>query len=136
MQQLPDGYIVKTENPDDSFLVYGELSGRGFVSKGYRLEIPNLGNANNGLKNDLFSGCPAGWRRKPSTREFRSAIPAMRITGIFWLLIRRIRLERRPLRGAGISGMKLPKKSTVKSLRVFYAGNMSIYISVENSVCS
>lgn len=54
MQQLPDGYIVKTENPDDSFLVYGELSGRGFVSKGYRLEIPNLGNANNGLKNDLF----------------------------------------------------------------------------------
>lgn len=42
MQQLPDGYIVKTENPDDSFLVYGELSGRGFVSKGYRLEIPNL----------------------------------------------------------------------------------------------
>ena len=60
MQQLPDGYIVKTENPDDSFLVYGELSGRGFVSKGYRLEIPNLGNANNGLKNDLFFRL-SGW---------------------------------------------------------------------------
>ena len=37
MLQLPDGFIVQTENPDDSFIVYGELSPKGFVSKGYRL---------------------------------------------------------------------------------------------------
>lgn len=60
MIQLPDGYIVKTENPDDGFIVYGELSPKGFVSKGYRLEIPNLGNAGNGPKNDLFLRL-AGW---------------------------------------------------------------------------
>ena len=60
MLQLPDGYIVKTENPDDSFFVYGELAHKGFVSKGYRLEIPNLGNAGNGLKNDLFLRL-SGW---------------------------------------------------------------------------
>ncbi len=60
MLQLPDGYIVKTENPDDSFLIYGELSPRGFVSKGYRLEIPALGNAGNSLKNDLFLRL-SGW---------------------------------------------------------------------------
>ena len=60
MLQLPDGYIVKTENPDDSFIVYGELAPRGFVSKGYRLEIPNLNNAGNGLKNGLFLRL-AGW---------------------------------------------------------------------------
>lgn len=60
MLQLPDGYIVQTENPDDSFFVYGELAPKGFVSKGYRLEIPNLGNAGNGLKNDLFLRL-SGW---------------------------------------------------------------------------
>ncbi len=60
MLQLPDGFIVQTENPDDSFIVYGELSPKGFVSKGYRLEMPNLGNAGNSLKNDLFLRL-AGW---------------------------------------------------------------------------
>ena len=60
MLQLPDGFIVQTENPDDSFIVYGELSPKGFVSKGHRLELPNLGNAGNSLKNDLFLRL-AGW---------------------------------------------------------------------------
>ena len=60
MLQLPDGFIVQTENPDNSFIVYGELSPKGFVSKGYRLELPNLGNAGNSLKNDLFLRL-AGW---------------------------------------------------------------------------
>ena len=60
MLQLPDGYIVQTEDPLDSFIVYGELSPKGFVSKGFRLELPNLGNAGNGLKNDLFLRL-SGW---------------------------------------------------------------------------
>ncbi len=55
MQQLPDGYIAES-----GFIVYGELSPKGFAAKGYRLEIPNLGNAGNGLKNDLFLRL-AGW---------------------------------------------------------------------------
>ncbi|MDD5596455.1 MAG: DUF87 domain-containing protein [Victivallaceae bacterium] len=55
MRQLPDGYIAES-----GFIVYGELSPKGFAAKGYRLEIPNLGNAGNGLKNDLFLRL-AGW---------------------------------------------------------------------------
>ena len=60
MLQLPDGYIVRTEKPEESFIIYGDLNPKGFVSKGYRLEIPNLNNAGNGLKNDLFLRL-SGW---------------------------------------------------------------------------
>ncbi len=58
--QFPNAYIVKTENPLDSFIVYGEMNEKGFVSKGYRIEVPNLKNAGNGLKNDLFIRL-SGW---------------------------------------------------------------------------
>ncbi len=58
--QFPNTYIVKTEDPSDSFLVYGEMNEKGFVCKGYRLEVPHLKNAGNGLKNDLFVRL-SGW---------------------------------------------------------------------------
>ena len=52
--RLPNAYIVQTEEPQNSFLVYGELNSKGFAGKGFRLEVPNLHNAGNALKNDLF----------------------------------------------------------------------------------
>ena len=58
--RLPNAYIVETEEPQNSFLVYGELNSKGFVSKGFRLEVPNLDNAGNALKNDLFLRL-SGW---------------------------------------------------------------------------
>ena len=58
--RLPNAYIVQTANPQESFLVYGELSSKGFAAKGYRLEVPNLDNAGNALKNDLFMRL-SGW---------------------------------------------------------------------------
>ena len=58
--RLPNAYIVQTANPQESFLVYGELNSRGFAAKGYRLEVPNLDNAGNALKNDLFMRL-SGW---------------------------------------------------------------------------
>ncbi len=58
--QFPNAYIVKTENPSDSFTVYGEMNEKGFAAKGYRIEVPNLKNAGNGLKNDLFVRL-SGW---------------------------------------------------------------------------
>ena len=58
--QLPNGYIVQTANPDDSFFVYGELNENGFIAKGYRIGVPYLGNAGNALLNDLFVRL-AGW---------------------------------------------------------------------------
>lgn len=58
--RFPNAYIVKTDNPADSFMVYGELNEKGFVSKGYRIEVPNLKNAGNSLKNDLFVRL-SGW---------------------------------------------------------------------------
>ena len=58
--QLPNGYIVQTENPDDSFFIYGELSENGFAAKGYRIGVPYLGNAGNALLNDLFVRL-SGW---------------------------------------------------------------------------
>ena len=60
MIELPDGFIVRTEDPADSFIIYGDLSPKSYASKGYRLEIPNLNNAGNGLKNDLFLRL-SGW---------------------------------------------------------------------------
>ena len=33
MLQLPDGYIVRTEKPEESFIIYGDLNPKGFVSK-------------------------------------------------------------------------------------------------------
>lgn len=57
---LPNAYIVQTKDPNDSFLVYGELNSKGFASKGFRLEVPNLDNAGNALKNDLFLRL-SGW---------------------------------------------------------------------------
>lgn len=58
--RLPNAYIVQTANLQESFLVYGELSSKGFAAKGYRLEVPNLDNAGNALKNDLFMRL-SGW---------------------------------------------------------------------------
>ncbi len=58
--QFPNAYIVKTENLSDSFIVYGEMNEKGFACKGYRIEVPNLKNAGNGLKNDLFVRL-SGW---------------------------------------------------------------------------
>lgn len=58
--QLPNGYIAQTENPDDSFFIYGELSENGFAAKGYRIGVPYLGNAGNALLNDLFVRL-SGW---------------------------------------------------------------------------
>lgn len=58
--RLPNAYIVQTANPRESFLVYGELNSKGFAAKGYRLEVPNLDNAGNALKNDLFMRL-SGW---------------------------------------------------------------------------
>lgn len=60
MIELPDGFIVRTEDPADSFIIYGDLNPKGYAAKGYRLEIPNLNNAGNGLKNDLFLRL-SGW---------------------------------------------------------------------------
>ena len=51
---------MQWQNPQESFLVYGELNSRGFAAKGYRLEVPNLDNAGNALKNDLFMRL-SGW---------------------------------------------------------------------------
>lgn len=58
--RLPNAYIVQTEEPQNSFLVYGELNSKGFAGKGFRLEVPNLHNAGNALKNDLFMRL-SGW---------------------------------------------------------------------------
>ena len=58
--RLPNAYIVQTKEPQNSFLVYGELNSKGFAGKGFRLEVPNLHNAGNALKNDLFMRL-SGW---------------------------------------------------------------------------
>lgn len=58
--QFPNAYIVKTENPSDSFMIYGEMNEKGFAGKGFRMEVPNLKNAGNSLKNDLFIRL-SGW---------------------------------------------------------------------------
>lgn len=52
----PNGYIVlpETLNSFESFIVYGEMDKNGYVSKGYKIEIPNLDNSGDSVKNSLF----------------------------------------------------------------------------------
>lgn len=52
--RLPDGYIVETAIPEAGFAIIGEMNDKGVAVKGYRLETPNLNNAGNHLKNDLY----------------------------------------------------------------------------------
>lgn len=52
---FPDGYIVKTSDPMDSFLIYGEMNDSGHVAKGFRLHVPNLSYAGNEQKNVLYN---------------------------------------------------------------------------------
>lgn len=52
---LRNGYIVKCDSPEDSFLLWGEADRtRGFVAKGYTLQAPNIENASKSYINDLY----------------------------------------------------------------------------------
>ncbi len=53
MIHYPNGYIMETDNPDNAFLVYGELNSSGHVAKGFRLQVPNLSNSGWAQKNEI-----------------------------------------------------------------------------------
>ena len=53
MLKLPNAYILQGEDPENSFMVYGELNKSGSVAKGWRLNVPNLSHATAAQKNEL-----------------------------------------------------------------------------------
>jgi|GEM_PF-1182587 len=53
MLKLPNAYILQGEDPENSFMVYGELNKAGSVAKGWRLNVPNLSHATAAQKNEL-----------------------------------------------------------------------------------
>ncbi|MBR4663109.1 MAG: hypothetical protein IKO93_04480 [Lentisphaeria bacterium] len=53
MLKLPNAYILEANDPEKSFLVYGELNKTGSVAKGWRLYAPNLSHATGAQKNEL-----------------------------------------------------------------------------------
>ena len=62
MLKLPNAYILQGEDPENSFMVYGELNKSGSVAKGWRLNVPNLSHATAAQKNELCHGYSA-WER-------------------------------------------------------------------------
>jgi len=55
MATFPNGFIIKTERPEESFLVYNDLDSSGIVTAGFRLFVPNLSHASVEEKNDLYT---------------------------------------------------------------------------------
>lgn len=53
MIRFPNGYIMESSEPENAFLVYGELNSSGYIAKGFRLHVPNLSNAGWSQKNEL-----------------------------------------------------------------------------------
>ena len=53
MIRFPNGYIMEPSEPENAFLVYGELNSSGYIAKGFRLHVPNLSNAGWSQKNEL-----------------------------------------------------------------------------------
>lgn len=52
--KISDGYIIPTDD-NDGFIVWGDIHcDKGYVAKGFSIEIPNVTNASNEYKNSLF----------------------------------------------------------------------------------